>query len=174
MGLLTQHDRKATQSCKCGYYGHPTKECRCTPYEVRSYLAKISGPLLDRIDIHIELPALTYNELSSAKESGKKSATIRDCVLKARQLQRERYKNINVSSNMALPPSKIKKFCPLSQEVRALLERALDRLGLSARAYDKILRVARTIADLDSSNHIKSYHISEAISYRSLDRQYWE
>jgi len=163
----------AMNPCPCGYFSHPQKECQCTHYQIKSYLSKISGPLLDRIDIHIELPPLTYKELTSDNKSGVTSETIRERVISARQIQRERYKDIKVFSNMALPPKKIREFCPLNQKVHALLERAINYLGLSARAYDKILRVARTIADLEASDQIHSDHISEAIGYRSLDRDYW-
>lgn len=163
----------AMNPCKCGYYGHPTKECRCTPHEIRTYLAKISGPLLDRIDIHIEVPSLSYKELVSYKNKAETSSSIRKRVEKARQIQRDRYKNISIFSNANLPPKEIKKFCALTPSIHSLLERAIDHFSLSARAYDKILKVARTIADLDACDQIKSNHISEAIQYRSLDRQLW-
>jgi magnesium chelatase family protein len=140
---------------------------------IQKYMAKISGPLLDRIDIHIEVPAVKFNELAS-KSSGEKSSEIRKRVVAARRIQQERFKNIkHVFKNADMTTKEIKMFCQLDKPSEDLLKMAMNRLGLSARAYDRILKVSRTIADLDNADNIEARHISEAIQYRSLDRDIW-
>lgn len=162
----------AMNPCPCGFFGHPTKECKCTPAAKKRYLDKISGPILDRIDIHIEVAPVDYEQLSD-KSKGESSAAIKARVDKARELQRERFKGTDVSCNAKMTPQMTKDFCVLSDDANELLKISFEKLGLSARAYDKILRIARTIADLDSSENIEINHIAEALQYRSLDRKYW-
>lgn len=162
----------AMNPCPCGYYGHPTKVCRCSPKQIRSYLNKVSGPLLDRIDIHIEVPPVEYRELSG-KVKGEPSSAIRERVNKARKIQNERYKGTEVSCNANITPELIKIHCKVDEKADELLKKAFDSMGLSARAYDKILKVSRTIADLDESEIIKEEYVAEALQYRSLDRKYW-
>lgn len=162
----------AMNPCPCGYYGHPKKECTCSDSAVRKYLNRISGPMLDRFDIHIEVPSVEYEELSStAKEES--SEKIRERVNKARKLQQERYEGTGVTCNANLTPKLMKKFCVLSSDAEAIIKAAFSSLGLSARAYDRILKLARTVADLDESKKIESKHIVTAISFRSLDGKYW-
>ena len=163
----------AMNPCKCGYFGHPTKKCTCSPEDIRKYLSRISGPLLDRIDIQIEMPSLSYEEISSDAATSETSAEIRKRVNAARDFARQRYKKAKINSNSALTSAEIRKYCPLDDGAKALLKKAFDALGLSARGYDRILRVARTIADLDKSETIRAAHIAEAIQFRSLDRKYW-
>ena len=163
----------AMNPCKCGYFGHPTRKCTCTPNDIRQYLSRISGPLLDRIDIQIEMPSLSYEEISDKSETAERSEVIRERVNEARRFARERYGKAKIFSNAALTSAEIRKFCPMEEEANKMLKRAFDSLGLSARGYDRILRVARTIADLDKSETIKAAHIAEAIQFRSLDRKYW-
>jgi magnesium chelatase family protein len=159
--------------CPCGNYGNPYQECTCTPAQIQKYQSKISGPLLDRIDIHIEVQAVKYQELT-AQSSGETSAQIRQRVVKARQIQAERFRGKkNVYKNADMGSKEIRKYCILDARSQEILKIAMNKMGLSARAYDKILKVARTIADLDSSETIQPQHISEAIQYRSLDRSYW-
>ncbi|MFB0509616.1 MAG: YifB family Mg chelatase-like AAA ATPase, partial [bacterium] len=162
--------------CPCGFYSDPNHECRCIPNQIMKYRTKISGPLLDRIDIHIEVPALKYDELAR-KEPGEPSATIRERVNKTRQVQLQRFKAMKrkkpIFCNGQMESKEIKKFCEISEECSKLLKNAIDRLGLSARAYDRIIKVSRTIADLEGVENIKPSHISEAIQYRSLDRNVW-
>ena len=163
----------AMNPCPCGYYGHPTRECSCPKGAPARYLSKVSGPLLDRLDIHIEVPPVDYNKLS-AKEEGEPSAVIRERVNKARKIQLERFKGTGISCNARMTSSLTRKYCILSESAAKTLELSFDKLGLSARAYDKILKVARTIADLDESENIGNKHILEAIQYRSLDRKFWK
>ncbi|MFN3270527.1 MAG: ATP-binding protein, partial [Candidatus Kapaibacteriota bacterium] len=159
--------------CPCGNYGNPYQECTCSPGQIQKYQSKISGPLLDRIDIHIEVPAVKYQELTD-KSSGERSEEIRKRVIKARQIQAERFKNYkNIFKNADMGSKEIRKFCQLDEKSQEILRIAMNRLALSARAYDKILKVSRTIADLENSEIIKPHHISEAIQYRSLDRGFW-
>ena len=158
--------------CPCGYYGSPDKECTCTPQAINKYMGKISGPLLDRIDIHIEVTPVKYDKLESSATS-ESSQDIKLRVNNARKIQSERYKNYNIFSNSELTPKLINKYCKLDTPSKALMENAFTTLNLSARAYNRILKVARTIADLDSSENIMQNHIAEAIQYRSLDRKYW-
>lgn len=159
--------------CKCGYFGDSRRQCTCTPTQVNRYRSRISGPLLDRIDIQVEVSNVDYEDLSST-DTGETSAEIKKRVNKTRKLQLERYKDYNIYSNSQLDAGMLQKFCPLGEEENAILRAAFDNLGLSARAHSRILKVARTIADLDGSENIKSEHIAEAIQYRSLDRKYFE
>ena len=159
--------------CKCGYFGDSRRQCTCTPTQVNRYRSRISGPLLDRIDIQVEVSNVDYEDLSST-ENSETSAEIKKRVNKPRKLQLERYKDYNIYSNSQLDAGMLKKFCPLGEEENAILRAAFDNLGLSARAHSRILKVARTIADLEGSENIKSEHIAEAIQYRSLDRKYFE
>ncbi len=159
--------------CPCGYYGS-ARECKCSPPQIQRYVGKISGPLMDRIDIHIDVPAVQFKELRGKGESGgETSETIRAKVIKAREIQLARLANEGVFSNSAMSSAQIRKFCALDTECENLLEKAMLKQGLSARAHDRILKVSRTIADLEASENIKPTHISEAINYRSLDRNYW-
>ena len=159
--------------CPCGYYNHPEKDCVCAPGIVQKYLNKISGPLLDRIDIHVEVTPVPFKELSSVRES-EKSEVIRERVVAARQLQELRYKNMEgIYCNAQITSKLLRTICKIDETGQQLLKTAMDRLSLSARAYDRILKVARTIADLDSSEDIKNDHLAEAIHYRSLDRENW-
>ena len=164
--------RAVPNGCKCGYLGHPTKECRCTSYEIRKYLSSVSGPLLDRIDLHVEVPPLEYRQLTEQPQ-GESSHDIRLRVNKARNIQKIRYKRSKVLCNAHLNTKQLKKYCSLDTESHKLIETAINNLGFSARAYDRILKVARTIADLEEKESIRSHHVSEAIQYRSLDREYW-
>lgn len=159
--------------CKCGYFGDSRRQCTCTPTQVNRYRSRISGPLLDRIDIQVEVSNVDYEDLSST-ENSETSAEIKKRVNKTRKLQLERYKDYNIYSNSQLDAGMLKKFCPLGEEENTILRAAFDNLGLSARAHSRILKVARTIADLEGSENIKSEHIAEAIQYRSLDRKYFE
>ena len=159
--------------CPCGYYNHPTKECVCAPGMVPKYLNKISGPLLDRIDIHLEVVPVPFKKLSELQDT-EDSVTIRERVIRARQIQSERYKGLDgIFCNAQMSSRQIRDYVKLDSTSNTLLKNAMERLGLSARAYDRILRVARTIADLESSAEVESHHISEAIQYRSLDRESW-
>jgi magnesium chelatase family protein len=163
----------AMNPCPCGYFGDPTRECHCTPPMIQRYVSKISGPLLDRIDIHIEVPAVKYKELR-APSSSEDSTAVRARVIAARDRQTERYRTEKGTySNAQMMPKMIRKFCAISAEGEKLLENAITKLGLSARAHDRILKVARTIADLDAAESIEPRHLSEAIQYRTLDRSYW-
>ncbi len=160
--------------CPCGYYNHPEKECVCSPGARQKYLSKISGPLLDRIDIHLEVVPVPFEKLSNYQYRPESSSHIRERVVKARQIQAERYKNIpGIYCNAQINSKLIQKFAIPDETGLTLLKNAMNRLGLSARAYDRILKVARTIADLDHSEKIKPDHIAEAIQYRSLDREGW-
>lgn len=158
--------------CKCGYYGDEARECKCSDESIRKYLSKISGPMLDRFDIQIQVPSVKYEHLTSI-EKGESSKAIKERVLKARQIQLERYKGLNIYSNSQLTPSLIDEFCIIDNESKVLLENVFLKLGLSARAYSRILKVSRTIADLDNQKDIKKHHIAEAIRYRSLDSKFF-
>jgi len=159
----------AMHPCPCGYATDATKECSCTPLQIQRYLARISGPLLDRIDIHIDVPPLKQRELSG-DPSGEPSAAIRERVRRARQIQQDRFRRSKVYCNAHMSPRQIRRHCQVEGEARSLLDTAMERLGLSARAYDRILKVARTIADLETAEAIQPEYIAEAIQYRSLDR----
>src|SRR5690554_6834431 len=159
--------------CPCGYYNHPEKECMCAPGMVHKYLNKISGPLLDRIDLHVEVTPVDFEKLSE-KRLAEKSSNIRERVVKAREIQEERYKeNEGMHSNAMMGSKQLREICRIDEAGQQLLKNAMEKLGLSARAYDRILKVSRTIADLDASEEIKTDHLAEAIQYRSLDREGW-
>ncbi len=159
--------------CPCGYYSHPEKDCVCQAGVVQKYLNKISGPLLDRIDLHVQVTPISFDEMT-ANRKNETSQQIRERVIKARDIQLERFKDYEgVYSNAMMPSAMVKEVCVISSAGKTLLKTAMERLGLSARAYDRILRVARTIADLGASHEIKTEHIAEAIQYRSLDRDNW-
>jgi magnesium chelatase family protein len=159
--------------CPCGYYNHPEKDCVCSPGVVQKYLNKISGPLLDRLDLHVEVTPVSFNELIK-KEPGESSTVIRERVIIARNIQNQRFeKNKGVHCNAQISSKTLKEICEIDQAGIDLLKKAMNRLGLSARAYDRILKVARTIADLEGSENIQTTHLAEAIQYRSLDREGW-
>lgn len=165
----------AMNPCPCGYFGHPSRPCTCSPAGVSRYLSRVSGPLLDRIDLHIEVPPVEFDQLS-ASGSEEPSAAIQQRVSQARALQRERYRKHQASPaacNAKILPELLKAACPMTESARRLLKLSFEKLGLSARAYDRILKVARTIADLDQEEIIQSGHMAEAVQYRSLDRKYW-
>lgn len=162
----------AMNPCPCGYYGHPVRDCTCRDGAASRYLSKVSGPLLDRIDIHIEVPPVDFDKLSDVHK-GEPSAKIKERVEAARKIQLERLKGTNANCNAQMNSAMTREFCAASDAAMKMLQLAFDKLGLSARAYDKILRVARTIADLDNSEIIEATHIAEAIQYRSLDRKFW-
>ncbi len=161
----------AMNPCPCGYHNHPDKKCVCAPGAVEKYLNKISGPLLDRIDLHIEVTPISYDELSSQVQE-ETSNSIRDRVVEARRVQKNRYEKSNTSihSNAQMGSYELQTYCQLDESSRTILKNAMNKLGLSARAYDRIIKVARTIADLDGAEEIQTQHIAEAIQYRSLDR----
>ncbi len=165
----------AMNPCRCGYFGHPSGRCTCKPEDVKRYISRVSGPLLDRIDIQIELPSLSYVEISAPGDAGERSETIRERVREARSYAAERMRNGGESpkSNANLDASEIRRYCKLDESATLILKSAYDNLGLSARGYDRVLRVARTIADLDRSEMIRAEHIAEAIQLRSLDKKYW-
>lgn len=158
--------------CQCGYYGSQEKKCSCKSEQIKKYMNRISGPLLDRFDIHVEVKQIKYNQLEQ-KRKIETSQEIRNRVKQARKIQLERYQKYHVFSNSELNPQLIEKFCELNDKCKQILKIAFDRLGLSARAYNKILKVARTIADLSACEKIEEKHLAEAIQYRSLDRKYW-
>jgi magnesium chelatase family protein len=159
--------------CPCGYYNHPTKECTCTPRDVVKYMGKISGPLMDRIDMHIEVTPVAFSEMNEGAPA-ESSAAVRERVVRAREVQRHRFVGCpGVHTNAMMNSKMIREYCALSPECTAMLDRAMTKLALSARAYDRILKLARTIADLAASPEIAPAHIAEAINYRSLDRENW-
>lgn len=163
----------AMNPCPCGYYNHPDRQCTCPPGAVQKYLNRISGPLMDRIDLHVEVVPVAYNDLSD-KHRGESSAEVRKRVIAARKIQEERYKDFpNIHANAQMSSQLIAKYCDLDDACQAMLKNAMNRLGLSARAFDRILKVSRTIADLDASENIQPGHLAEAINYRSLDRESW-
>ncbi len=162
----------AMNPCPCGYYNHPTKECSCAPSAIHRYFSRISGPLLDRIDMHIEVTPVAIGDMNSPREE-ETSDAIRERVIRARNIQSERFAGLGIHSNAMMNSRMLREFCRLDAEARSLLERAMERLSLSARAYDRIIKVARTIADLDGAAEIGASHISEAITYRTLDRENW-
>ena len=165
----------AMNPCRCGYFGDPNRKCTCTDDSVRKYLGKISGPMLDRMDIQVELPSVTYAEISSQDENAETSDDVRKRVNEARNYAKERYRKTGaqITDNSSMTTRDIREFCIMDEAAEKLLHSSFERLGLSARAHDKILRVARTIADLEQSEKIKFKHIAEAIQYRSLDRKYF-
>jgi magnesium chelatase family protein len=159
--------------CPCGFFNHPERECTCGSGIVQKYLSRISGPLLDRIDLHVEVTPVAFSELSSTQQY-EKSEKVRERVIKAREIQIERYKNSEGTyANAQMSSKQLKEICIISTVGQNLLKTAMEKLNLSARAYDRILKVSRTIADLSASNEIKPEHLAEAIQYRSLDREGW-
>ncbi len=164
----------AMNPCPCGYLGDPKKQCRCSPGQIEKYRQRISGPLLDRIDLHVEVPTVDYKQLSSTDDSGDDSATIRSRVEKCRHIQQQRFAGQStVTTNSAMPSKLVRQHCQLEVESHALLEQAMNDLNFSARAHDRILKVSRTLADLDGEKQIQARHLLEAIQYRSLDRNLW-
>lgn len=162
----------AMNPCPCGYFGHPTKNCACNPASMQRYLARVSGPLLDRIDIHVEVLPVEYEQIS-ARTRGESSDEVRKRVEVARNIQFKRYEGFGITCNAALTPAMLADACRMEAPAEAMLKAAFDRLGLSARGYDRVLKVARTIADLAGEDIIKAPHISQAVQFRSLDRKYW-
>ncbi|MBQ4584843.1 MAG: YifB family Mg chelatase-like AAA ATPase [Clostridia bacterium] len=169
----------AMNPCKCGYFGHPTRECTCTQADIRKYVSKVSGPLVDRMDMQIEVPAIDYKDLANA-EAGDSSAKIRERVNKAREIMKKRFEGeltdngTPITCNAQMEPRHLRKYCKLNERGQFLMEKAFVNLGLSARGHDRILRVARTIADLAGSENIEANHLSEAIQYRGLDKKYFK
>lgn len=159
--------------CPCGYYGSKDKQCSCTNEQITKYMNRISGPLLDRIDIHIEVHSVKYDDLSSERPA-ESSEDIKKRVDKARNIQLERYKDDGIHCNSELTSELIKKYCKLDEESKLILKNAFEKLGFSARAHDRVLKLARTIADLDNSENITKKHLAEAIQYRNLDRKFWK
>ncbi|MEP6920873.1 MAG: ATP-binding protein, partial [bacterium] len=164
----------AMNPCPCGFWNDPTRECRCTPLQIQRYVGRISGPLLDRIDIHVDVPAVKFRELrGDPAPDSETSAVIRDRVIQAREQQCKRLTSEKIFANAGMTPRMIRRYCRIDSDSEHMLERAMTRQGLSARAYDRILKVSRTIADLEGSEQIRSAHVAEAVGYRSLDRTYW-
>ena len=162
----------AMNPCPCGYLSHPTKSCTCSTRQISNYRSKLSGPLLDRIDIHVEMPAVDYRDLVDKRE-GESSETIRDRCRTAREIQYKRFASLKINCNARMNNAAIKKFCQLGDEAQNVLKMAVEELGFSARAYHRVLRVSRTIADMDKSENIKPEHVLEAVQYRNLDRSQW-
>lgn len=162
----------AMNPCPCGYYGHPKKKCSCSQRQVAAYLSRVSGPLLDRFDLHIEVAPVEYESISSSQKE-EPSSQIRERVQRAREIQQKRFLGTGIACNARITSEYLHQVCPLTDEANELLKDVFDRLGLSARAYDRILKVARTIADMDGSEPIDKKHIAQAVRYRSLDRKYW-
>jgi magnesium chelatase family protein len=163
----------AMNPCPCGYYNHPKTECKCGAGNVQKYLSKISGPLFDRIDIHVEVIPVPFRELSDARPA-EKSEVIRARVIEARQIQQKRFAEMpGIYCNAQMSVKILRKYCQLDEASNLLLKNAMDKLGLSARAFDRILKVSRTIADIGKQPHIRAEHLAEAIQYRSLDRDNW-
>ena len=163
----------AMNPCPCGYFGDPRRQCQCNPMLIDRYMSRISGPLLDRLDIHIEVPPVPFRELSNTT-AGTSSESMKAQVVAARQIQQRRFGAGSLRLNGRMPPSQIRIFCKLETDAESLLKNAMEEMGLSARAHDKILRISRTIADLEASEKISAAHLSEAINYRTLDRSYWK
>ncbi len=162
----------AMNPCPCGYYGHPTRPCTCSDAAVSRYLSRVSGPLLDRIDLHIEVPPVDFDSLASTQKA-ESSAAIKARVEAARAMQAARFQGTGIACNAQIPANRLHDVCTTEPAADALLKTAFEKFGLSARAYDRILKVARTIADLDGSETIAAKHAAEAVRYRTLDRKYW-
>lgn len=162
----------AMNPCPCGYFGHPTRRCTCPPGAPARYLSRVSGPLLDRLDLHIEVPPVDFQQLSDTAKA-EPSAAIRARVAKTRAVQERRLEGTGISCNAHMSSAQTRQFCRLTDDASFLLKKAFEQLGLSARAYDKVLRVARTIADMEEKEEIEQEHIAEAVQYRSLDRKFW-
>ena len=169
-GQAVYLSRFRPQRCKCGNYGDPTRECRCSHFDIRRYMSRISGPLLDRIDIHIEVPRVPYRELRDTR-AGEPSAAIRERVIAARRLQHERFPG---TTNATMTNRQIQQHCKLDVETEQLLEQAMGRHAFSARSYTRILKMARTIADLDGGGPVQVQHVTEAIQYRTTERRFWQ
>ena len=163
----------AMNPCPCGFFSDPTRDCKCSQTQIQNYVSRISGPLLDRIDIQVEVPAVKYAELAD-ETTGEPSAIVQRRVEAARQAQQQRFAGTTIHANATMQPRQIREYCKVDSQAQELLRVAINQLGLSARAYDRILKVARTIADLDHNPNIEAVHISEAIQYRSLDRSFWK
>ncbi|MBR5372997.1 MAG: YifB family Mg chelatase-like AAA ATPase [Oscillospiraceae bacterium] len=163
----------AMNPCPCGYLGHPTRKCTCTKNAAANYLNRVSGPLLDRFDLHIEAAPVSFDDLSS-KQPEESSAKIRERVVKTRAVQLERFKGTSITCNARITPDKLQEFCPMTDRAKARLKKVFDQLGLSARAYDRLLKVARTAADMQGAEIIDEKHIAQAVQYRTLDRKYWQ
>ena len=163
----------AANPCPCGYRSDPRRSCNCTPPQVEKYMSKISGPLMDRIDIHIEVPAVPFEELSTQSSAGTSSEQMRADVVRARERQDRRFPDGPIRYNAQMTSRQVRKFCALNRECQQMLRHSVEEMGLSARAHDKILRVARTIADVADDEKINDTHLAEAIGYRSLDRDLW-
>ena len=164
----------AMNPCPCGYFGHPTRKCTCPKGAPQKYLSRVSGPRLDRLDIHIEVPPVDFDALSQKEGSEECSSEIKARVNKAREIQRRRFKGTSVTCNAKMDSALTRKYCIMTTAAANILRLSFDKFGRSARAYDKVLRVARTIADLDGSDVIDTKHIAEAVQYRSLDRKFWK
>ena len=162
----------AMNPCPCGYFGHPTRPCTCSSGAVSRYLGRISGPLLDRLDIHVEVPPVDFDEFSSGQK-GEPSAAIRERVNRAREIQNRRFAGTGISCNAHIPPALLHEVCTITPQALRLLRTAFEQLDLSARAFDRVMKVARTIADLEGCRDIEPKHAAEAVQYRSLDRRYW-
>ncbi len=174
--LKRKSNNYATQPCPCGYHNHPDKDCVCSPQVVSRYLNKISGPLLDRIDLHVEVTPVSFDELASMERPSEDSKTILERVLKAREMQAERFKDLpNIYSNAQMPSRMVREVCQIDAAGQMLVKKAMEKLQLSARAYDRILKVARTAADLNGKEKVEIGHLAEAIHFffRSLDRESW-
>ena len=163
----------AMNPCPCGFFSDPNRECKCSPKQIQTYVSRISGPLLDRIDIQVEVPAVKYAELS-AEVTGEQSTVVRERVEAARRIQHQRFEGTTIHANANMESKQIREYCKIEAQAQDLLRVAINQLGLSARAYDRILKVSRTISDLDDSPSIEPVHVSEAIQYRSLDRSFWK
>lgn len=171
MAVLVMGNNLATQLCPCGFLGDTNHQCSCSATQIQRYRSRISGPLLDRIDMYVEVAAVAFKDLS-AKDDGESSADVKLRVLRARAIQRQRFVDLaNVYNNSQMPPKQVKRFCALSPASEQLLEKAVVRLGLSARAFRRIQKIARTIADLAGAESIETAHVAEAIQYRRLDRK---
>ncbi len=164
----------AMNPCPCGYTGHPTKNCICSQRQKKQYLSKISGPMLDRFDLHIEVAPVEYESLSSRTKEEEPSSKIRERVIRAREIQTARFKGTSITCNARITSDIIRDVCPLTEDANQLLKDVFEKLGLSARAYDKILKVSRTIADMEGSKLLERKHVGQAVRYRTLDRKYFE